>query len=152
MTNFSGDGWRKPAMTYAQAADAMGISVHQVRTAGAVKKVALPEIVAAIWDGRIKTIGHAYSIVTPTKDENRDGLTSEAKQRKWLEDPSNLSRKPRQKKPPAPPTRITDRALKELSDLECAVVVDKLMPRANRALALEGEQWLRGPIKSSRVE
>jgi hypothetical protein len=147
MTNFSGNGWRKPEMTYAEAADVMGINVDQIRTAAGVKKVALPEIVAAIWDGRIKTIGYAYSIVTPDKDE-----TSEQKQRAWLADPINFPRKPRQQKRPGPPTQITDRALKALSDLEAAVVVAKLVPRANRALALEGVQWQLAPLGGDEQE
>jgi hypothetical protein len=156
--------WQKPAMTYAEAADAMGINVDQVRTAAAVKKVALPEIVAAIWDGRIKTVGHAYSIVTPDKTETLDGLTSEAKQRKWLKDPSNLPRKPRQTRAAAPTRIITDRALKELTDAQATVIaiklipripdhelvgiVERLMPRVNRVLERQGKRLAYVPIQS----
>jgi len=145
----------------------MSINIDQINTAADVKKVALPGIVAAIWDGRIKTIGYAYSIVTPDKDEKLEGLTSEDKQRKWLADPANTPRKPRQPRQPTT-TQITDRALKALTDAQTAVVVikllpripdhelagivDKLLPRLNRVLARQGKQWKLAPIGGDEQE
>jgi hypothetical protein len=69
--------WSKPEMTQADAAKRMSVNIDQIRTAAAVKKAALPEIRAAIENGKIKTINHAYIIVTPDKDEKHDGVTSE---------------------------------------------------------------------------
>jgi hypothetical protein len=143
--------WRKPEMPRAEAARRMSINIDQINTAADVKKVALPGIVAAIWDGRIKTIGYAYSIVTPDKDEKLEGLSSEDKQRAWLADPRNTPRKPRQPRQPTT-IRITDRVLKTLGDLEATVVVAKLAPKANRALKPEGKQWKLAPIGGDEQE
>ena len=131
--------WRKPEMTQADAASRMSVNIDQVRTAAAVKKAALPQIRAAIENGKNKTINHAYIIVTPDKDEKRDGVTSEDKQRKWLADPRNIG-KPRQPKPHGPAMPITDSALKALNDQQALVVVEKLTPKANRALKPKGKQ------------
>jgi hypothetical protein len=138
--------WRKPEMTHAEAAHRMSINIDQIRTAADVKKVALAGIVDAIKDGRIRTIGHAYSIVTPDKDEKRDGVLSGHKQRAWLADPRNMPRKPRQRTT-GRTIEITDRALKALSDARAAAITEILLPKTNRALALEGRRLQYVPIK-----
>lgn len=138
--------WEKPQMTQAEVADFVGTNIDQIRTGAAIKKMKLrPGIVAAFLDGRIKTVYQAKLIVTPTRDEARDGLTSDAKQRAWLADPSNIQFK-RQPKPPGPMREITARTLKALSELEAAAIMAELEAKANRALRREGKQWRLVPI------
>jgi hypothetical protein len=142
----------------------MTISADQIDTYAAVKKVALPRIIAAIDDGRIKTMNQAHSIVTPDKDEKRNGLSSEAKQLLWLANPSNIKWKSRQssKRLDQTTVSITDRQLKALIGSKATVIVVKLIPQVpdddapdamaklapkpNRALRPEGKQWKLGPI------
>jgi hypothetical protein len=135
-------------MTQAAAAAEIGINVDQIRTYADVKKApALPGIVDAIDDGRIKTVHHALSIVTPDADEMREGMTSEQKQKLWLKDPRNIQFKVRQRKPPGPTIPITASAIKALSDAERFALMDKLAPGANRYGAVEGWHWQRVSIK-----
>ena len=126
-------------MTRDEAADRMSLKVDQLNKLAGIRKAALPEIRAAIEDGRIRTVGAAYYIVTPNSDEKHDGVTSEDKQRQWLKDPRNIN-KPRQPKPPKRSIPFTNSQLKALSDLEARVVIEKLTPQANRNLKLEGKK------------
>jgi hypothetical protein len=142
----SGDSphWCKPQMTQAAAAAKMGINVDQIRTyADFLKAPPLPGIMDAIDDGRIKTVHHALSIVTPDEVEEREGMTSGQKQRFWLKDPCNIQFKARRRKPPGPIIPITDRAIKALSNAERFALMDKLAPGANVYGAVEGWQWRR---------
>lgn len=136
-------------MTRAEAARRMSISVDQVNTAADVEKLALPEVRAAIDNGTIKTIGYAYFIVTPDKDERREGVTSVDRQRKWLSDPKN-GLKRRTPKPPRPPMPITTGDLERLSDDQADVIMGKLAPKANRARKPQGERW--AIVKLTREE
>ena len=135
--------WSKPPMTRAEAADAMGIKVDHVHEAAAIAKLARQGIIDAIEDGTIKTTHQGLRIVTPTTEEKLDGMTSDDKQRAWLASPSNIPWKPRQPKPKQP---ITDGVLKALTDLEAAALIRKVLPKANRAFALEGAQCQIVPV------
>jgi hypothetical protein len=130
--------WSKPAITRAEAAERIHVSVDVVNNAASVMRKALAPVRAKIRNGEIKTFGHAYHIVTPTKDEKAEGLTSEAKQNKWLNDPKNALKRP--KAPAQPPRLITKRMLRDLSEREARLIHDEIMDKANRAYALEGKQ------------
>jgi hypothetical protein len=120
--------WRRPELTIAEAAKKFRINEDQIKTARTVINRALPEIMKAIHDGKIKTIGHAYSIVTPDKDEKREGLTSHQKQRNWLNDPKNGIKKP--EPPPQEQRRlITNRMIAELSEAEILALLPKFTRR-----------------------
>ena len=133
-------------MTQVEVAAFVGVNIDQIRTGAEIKKMnPRPGIVATFLDGRIKTVYQAKAIVTPTPKEIAEGLTSDAKQRAWLNDPSNIQFK-RQPKPPAPPREITARTLNAVSEREAVVIMAELVAKANRALKREGKQWRLMPI------
>jgi hypothetical protein len=143
--------WRKPVMTQTAAADEIGINVDQIRTyADFLKARPLQGIIDAIDDGRIKTVHHALSIVTPDEDEKRVGMTSEQKQKFWLKDPRNIQFKARRRRPPGPTLPITAGAIEALSDAERFALMDELAPGANRYGAVEGWLWQRVKVGSFR--
>jgi hypothetical protein len=84
------------ALTQVEAARRTGVHIDRIRRASAINREALPAIIAAIVSGRIKSIDHAFSIVTLDKDERGSGLTSIEKQTRWLNDPRSIggTRKP----------------------------------------------------------
>ncbi len=108
------------ALTQAEAATRMSINIDQIRSAAEIDRAALPQIRAAIENGKIKSIGHAHVIVTPTKDEKREGLTSEQKQMNWLNDPANIGGK--RSRRPQRVLSITKVALKALTSDQRFVV------------------------------
>jgi hypothetical protein len=138
--------------TYAEAARRVGIHVDQINRAAAVRKAALPGIMAAIKGGKIKTIWHAYGIITPDRDEKIEGLTSKEKQERWLK-----GQRSRRDPEPPPAKPITNRMVKALTqdqlDALAATLaprvsaeaaddlIKKLAPKANRAAAQRGKRW-----------
>ena len=82
IAGFVRNGWG--GLSDDEASAILGVSVGEVKDLRRVLKKALPEVAAAIRNGRIETVSRALAIVTPTKAERRVGLTSEAKQRAWL--------------------------------------------------------------------
>ncbi len=135
--------------TVAEAAADWGINVKQLRTyADVMKAEPRPGIVDAIRNGTIKTVGHAFSIVTPNDDEKRDGLTSNSKQRKWLADPRSIKWKPRQSKQARSIGEITASQLKATSEEQLLALFRREMPQLNRAAAREGTQFVEQPVSS----
>ena len=76
------------------------------------------------------TLGYAHKIAHAEKED----------QRLWLHNHKHAI-KPvkRAARPPRTPIPITGNVLKALSDLEALVVFEKLRPKINRALKLEGK-------------
>jgi hypothetical protein len=139
-------------MTRAEAAATIHVSVDVLNNAASIMGKALPEIRAKIRNGEIKTFGHAYTIVTPNKDERREGLTSEEKQRRWLN--GHRSQTKREPEPPSPITRTMVNGLTQahldafaimLAPKVSAETADdlirKLTLNANRAAARRGKRW-----------
>jgi hypothetical protein len=112
------------ALTQAEAARRMSVNIDQIRSAAAIDRVALPEIKAAIVNGKIGKIGHAYKIVTPDKDERREGLTSEQKQTQWLNNPGSIGGARKLGRPVFP---ITAKQIKALTGDHRVVIADKLL-------------------------
>jgi hypothetical protein len=82
-----------PVITQAEAARHFGIDVAQVKRMAAFQDKAPKDVFAGVDDGRIKTPGKAYDLVTLNKQDVQDGVTIEQKQRAWLKDPWNRPRR-----------------------------------------------------------
>jgi hypothetical protein len=79
-------GGKPKARTIEEAAEIHRINPAGVDRARHILDVGLPEFIARIFgaDYLWLSIKGAHDIVTPTTEEKLDGLTSDAKQRKWL--------------------------------------------------------------------
>jgi hypothetical protein len=80
------DGEKPKARTIEEAAEIYRLNPSGVRRARHILDVGLQEFIARIFgaDYLWLSIKGAHDIVTPTELEKLDGLTSDAKQRKWL--------------------------------------------------------------------
>lgn len=122
-------------VTLDEAARRIGVSKAAVERASYILRNGADEFIAAI-DAGIPWLTLGYADKIAHSDEEDQHL--------WLKDNRHaikpVKRGPRLPKPPIP---FTADALKALSDPAARVIVDKLMPKANRDLALQGEQWVR---------
>jgi hypothetical protein len=128
-TTWGGDH-RLSDATIDKIAERFRISPERIKAARAVIRLALPEVMAKLDEGKFKNIWQAKAIVTPTKEERQEGLTSMQKQRNWLNDPKSGNVK-RGEPRPTPP--ITTTAIKGLSDAEAETVALKVVAKLSTA-------------------
>lgn len=112
----SGNGGKPNERTVEEAAAIYRRNPAGVERARAILDRGLPQLIARIDSGDYfwLSTSKAYGIVTPTGPEKAEGLTSEAKQRQWLEDHPAYKRA--QAKPPLSPAERFQRNWRNLSD------------------------------------
>ena len=111
----------------AEAAKLCGLSLRSVERAAFVRDHAVLEVVAKVEAGRM-TLGRAAMLAKEDTAEQRAAPDVKFDVR-------------RSRRPPRPSIPFTDTALKALTDEQAVVVVEKLTPKANRALNRKASGW-----------